>query len=267
MSGPNKKATTLGERAESMERWSLRAGLVVVIGLLVESGPELAHSLIYLEWPSLGVVGNVVVVLGVAGEVLFSWRAVRAARKAELEAEQTVVTLQARIAEADERTANLRIAVADALERQATAEQLLADLRLDQGPRAAIFDKLKFAGALDLGPKSAVEIMYPTEDAEAWALAKAMTTSFMLAHWNTINSPVPIPEHPFLTEPATFSVGASPVGITVRANSGVNEGAFKAVVDAFEVLAARGGTQFKVVATTDIDLPSGVVRVIVAPKF
>lgn len=114
MSGPNKKARTPGERAELMERWSLIAGLVVVVGLLVESGPELAHSLIHLEWPARGVIGNLVVVLGVAGEVLFSWRAVRAARQAELQAEHQIAELNAAVATANERAASAEKAAAQA---------------------------------------------------------------------------------------------------------------------------------------------------------
>jgi hypothetical protein len=114
MSGPNKKATTLGQRAELMERWGLVAGLVVVGGLLVESGPELAHSVTHREWPSRGVIGNLVVALGVAGEVLFSWRAVRAARQAELQAEQHIAELNSAVAEANERAANAEKATAEA---------------------------------------------------------------------------------------------------------------------------------------------------------
>ena len=101
MSGPIKKAKTPGERAEWWERWALGAGLVVVIGLLIESGPELAHSIVMHEWPSRATSGNLIVVLGVAGEVIFSWRAVRSAREAELESEQIVAELQARTAEAN----------------------------------------------------------------------------------------------------------------------------------------------------------------------
>jgi hypothetical protein len=97
-----------------MERWSLLAGLIVVVGLLIESGPELAHSLIYLEWPSRGVIGNLVVVLGVAGEVLFSWRAVRAARQAELQAEHQIAELNAAVSAANERAANAEKAAAEA---------------------------------------------------------------------------------------------------------------------------------------------------------
>src|SRR5271154_1699815 len=106
MSGPNKKAKTPGQRAELMERWGLVAGLVVVVGLLVESGPELAHSVLHRECPSRGVIGNLVVVLGVAGEVLFSWRAVRAAREAELQAEHQIAELNSAVATANERAAN-----------------------------------------------------------------------------------------------------------------------------------------------------------------
>ncbi len=107
MSGPTKNAMSPGERAERRERWALFAGLIVVIGLLVESGPELARAIITLTWPPRVDIGNVVVTLGVAGEVLFSWGALLAARKAEIAAEE-------RIAETVERSRHAELAVAEA---------------------------------------------------------------------------------------------------------------------------------------------------------
>jgi hypothetical protein len=45
MSGPSKK-DSFGERAQRIEKLALCAGIVVVVGLLVESGPELAKSIL-----------------------------------------------------------------------------------------------------------------------------------------------------------------------------------------------------------------------------
>lgn len=270
MNGPINTAKTPGERAQWWERWALGAGLVVTIGLLIESGPELAHSVVCHVWPSRGTIGNLIVVLGVAGEVLFSWRAVRAAREAELEAEHTVADLEARTAEANERTANLQLEIANARERQAEAERLLADLRLDRVPRSASFMPRTFAGVLESAPKGSVEIMYPRHDEEAHELAKNILLCFAIAEWKlSTSAPIPIPEHPFDATPSIAQAGGMAQGITVRSNSGINEGWFKTVTDAFDaVKTARGvGTQFKVSAVTDINLPAGLVRIIVGPKF
>jgi hypothetical protein len=95
MSGPTNKANNPGERAERFEHLALWAGLIVFVGLLVESGPELSHSIITLECPPRGVLGSFLVAIGVFAEVLFSWRAVNEARKADLESEQRVVELGA----------------------------------------------------------------------------------------------------------------------------------------------------------------------------
>src|ERR1022692_4686858 len=46
------------------------AGLTVVSGLLVESGPELWDALVSQSWPARGVTGGVVVTIGVLAEVI-----------------------------------------------------------------------------------------------------------------------------------------------------------------------------------------------------
>lgn len=114
MSGPIKNARSPGERAEWWERWGLGAGLVVVIGLLIESGPDLAHSIIRHEWPSRATIGNLIVVLGVGGEVIFSWRAVRAAREAELDAARDIAATNERAARALDRAAKAEKDAAEA---------------------------------------------------------------------------------------------------------------------------------------------------------
>jgi hypothetical protein len=120
MSGPNRKPRNAGERAEFLEKLAVRAALVVVVGLLVESGPDLARAIRKGVLPSREVQGNVLVTLAVAAEALLGWRALIAARKAEIEAEK-------RIAEANERAEQLRLArirlEADLSHRRLTKEQ------------------------------------------------------------------------------------------------------------------------------------------------
>ena len=180
-----------------MERWSLIAGLVVVVGLFVESGPELAHSLVHLEWPSREVIGNLVVVLGVAGEVLFSWRAVRAARQAELQAEHQIAELNAAVAAANERAANAfdratnaEKETAEANERTemvrarlAETEKLVVKLRMAQEPRARHFNFRKFAGFLEGKPKGTVKIFCRVEDEEAAEFGELIRNTLLATRW------------------------------------------------------------------------------------
>ena len=100
MSGPISREN-FSERVERNERLALGAGLVVVIGLLIESGPELAHSIIHWVSPSRAVIGNLVVTLGVALEVLFSWRTLLTARRVELEANERIPEARRTAAEAN----------------------------------------------------------------------------------------------------------------------------------------------------------------------
>jgi hypothetical protein len=175
MSGPIKNAKTPGELAESWERWALTAGLVVVIGLLIESGPELVHSIICREWPAHTTSGNLIVVLGVAGEVIFSWRAVRAARRAELEAERNIVEIR-------ERTANA--------EKDA-AEANLARVRIEEALfKPHILDEKSLLGFAKIlieytGRKRVDVFVYDSHIVDVLVLADSINAGFITANWNS----------------------------------------------------------------------------------
>lgn len=173
MSGPTKKnKPTLGDRAERREQLALLAGIIVVVGLLIESGPELAHSIIFWELPSRAILGSLVVTLGVAGEVLFSWRALQAARQAELDAEERI---------------------AASIERSKKAEQAAAEANL---ARVKIEDKFKWR----ILPREAIDALIEAllsyegfridiftfgKNVEVIALADTLNRAFLRAGCNS----------------------------------------------------------------------------------
>jgi hypothetical protein len=261
-SSPEEKRVERFDTLEHMCAW------LVVVGIIVEYLPR------FIKWfqsPTWGtfqdITGGVILTLGIAGEILFGRKASSAEKKIRDDAKLEIERLRARAAEAERQTADLQIEIANAREQQATAERLLVDLRLDQMPRSATFNKLKFASALESDLKGSAEIMYPRQDAEAHAFAEDLVKCFVLAHWDVPHGATSIPEHPFDTPPAILVAGGTPVGITVRANSGVNEWPLKTVVDAFNLVAEQGGRQYRVFASLDGTLPQGRVRIVVGPKF
>ena len=142
MSGPINREN-FGERAERNERLALGAGLIVVIGLLVESGPELAHSLINWVSPGRAVIGNLVVALGVAFEVLFSWRTLLAARRVELEANQRIAEALRAAAEANlarvRLESELRKRTVSRLLNKDEADSFVSSLKQFKGQHFAIY--------------------------------------------------------------------------------------------------------------------------------
>ena len=117
MSGPTKN-DSFADKAELREKFALGAGLIVVLGLLLESGPEIAKSILDLTWPKREICGGVLVTIGVGFEVFFSWQALNLARKAEFEAELLISQ------------ANERAAQAEKLAAEANLERIKLEIRL-----------------------------------------------------------------------------------------------------------------------------------------
>lgn len=122
MSGPSKKPKSAGERAEFLETLAVIAAVAVVTGLLIESGPELGRAAVKGVLPSREVQGNVLVTLGVAAETFLGWRALKWARKSELEAEERIALAEKTAAEA-----NLERARLEHTFRRRSVSRLLTD--------------------------------------------------------------------------------------------------------------------------------------------
>jgi hypothetical protein len=237
------------------------AGLVVVIGLLMESGPEMMHSIEKHTWPTRQLIGNGLVTVGVFLEVALAIFVERSARREELQAERTIAETLERATSAEARTADLEIAVADARERQAQAEELIGKLRLAQAPRASNFDPRVFVGFLENRPKGTAEIWYQQEDGEAFLFASLLRYALVRAGW-IVNGLEQIPSTAEGKMPAILKLGGQPIGLTVLVPSvpEPDHSVFKAITE------ASSGRQLTASGRPDAEVPEGTIRIIVGPK-
>ena len=123
-----------------MEIGIVFAGFLVVVGLLMESWPEINAAIIEGRLPNLTVTGGVIVTVGVLIEVVLGIFITQRANRTQAEANDRVALAQRAAAEANERAATLEKGIADARERAATLEVEAASLKLkiiELGPRTA----------------------------------------------------------------------------------------------------------------------------------
>lgn len=92
MNGPNKKPN-IGLGLSSLQLVIFGAGLIVVLGLLTESGPETLASIKSGHWPMRQLIGSALVTIGVFLEVTLAIVVERSARRGELEAEERIAEL------------------------------------------------------------------------------------------------------------------------------------------------------------------------------
>ncbi|HTX38655.1 MAG TPA: hypothetical protein VME43_26700 [Bryobacteraceae bacterium] len=125
MSGPTSKESRLGFGLDALEVATFFCGLLVVIGLLTESGPEAWTAIIKHIWPHREVTGNALVTIGVFGEVAIGLFIARAAKREHLHAEAQIAAITERAAKAEERAANAEKDAAEANLARAKLEQRL----------------------------------------------------------------------------------------------------------------------------------------------
>jgi hypothetical protein len=92
MNGLSKKPG-MGLGLEPLEIGTFFAGLVVVVGLYLESGPDWANALASHKWPARPIEGTALVALGVFAEVAIGIFIARSAKRAQLQAEHTIAEL------------------------------------------------------------------------------------------------------------------------------------------------------------------------------
>src|SRR5258708_9923383 len=88
--GRRRRAETGEMKRENLSRWigrldiaSAIAGFIVVIGLVVEDGPELLKSFVTKTWPPRAIIGALLVTLGVLAEVVVAVTIARIAKRIE----------------------------------------------------------------------------------------------------------------------------------------------------------------------------------------
>lgn len=108
MSGPsNSDRNTLRDRLNSRQFWAEVFAWVVGIGLLVEYGQEIVDCFVNRHWPSIPLIGGILVTGGVFGEVFFSRLAGITTEELQERADSDVALANDRAAHAIERAAVL----------------------------------------------------------------------------------------------------------------------------------------------------------------
>ena len=193
----------LSQYIEYLELALVVAGGIVIIGLIVEDGPELWHSLLTLTRPSRAALGDLLVTVGVFSEVLIAFVIARIAGRINAYAEADTAKALERAAKA-EGTAALANEKASKLESSnitlhtdlegAKTESAKAELQLRQyidkksGPRR--INRERFLEMLKGKPTGMVTIWYKPEDAEAFLFANQIFSLLEEAGWNSVG-PMP----------------------------------------------------------------------------
>lgn len=125
--GMNKEK--LSQCIEWLELALVVAGGIVVIGLLVEDGPEIANSLLTLTRPPRAAVGDLIVTAGVFAEVLIAFVIARIARRIDAYAEADTAKALERAAQAELRAAEANRIAEEERTARFEAEESQLELR------------------------------------------------------------------------------------------------------------------------------------------
>jgi hypothetical protein len=256
----------LGQYIECLELALVVAGGIVVVGLIVEDGPELWRSLLTWTWPPRAAVGDLLVTAGVFSEVLIAFVIAGIARRVDAYAEADTAKALERAAKAqeeaglaNERTSQLEsgnIALRTDLEK-AKAEAAKAQLELrryidqvDRKAGARRLDREKFLEQLTNKPTGTAFVTYKPEDVEAFQFATAISAMLREAGWQA-PSPMPFggrnPRRPTAIPFEVTHGGAFGSGVTIKCKNphpiGENS-AVGALINALTIATeGRGGVE------------------------
>jgi hypothetical protein len=240
------------QRLESLERWSRRAKLWILLGIVIELGALIWFS--HGWWERLwGITANVLIGVGLAAEYVVIGRAIIAGREAQQESDERVATAEARGAEAN-------------------AKARAAELQLERLKHPRMPDQAKFAKELEGASAGTVEILYAKECSDCFFCAGWICAWFEGSGWKlTRFEPLISSSDMWFDAFSTMSVGADPWGVSVIAKNPVATisaapadrspwmAAFLAVKSSLEPYASVNGKG-------DPKMPDGLVRVVVAPR-
>jgi hypothetical protein len=157
------------------------AGLLVVIGLLMESGPEAWTAFITKHWPHRDVMGNALVTMGVFAEVAIGLFIARDAKRAQLRAEAQIAEVTERASKAEERAA---------VAEQAAAEANLARVKIEQRMKPRVLTTEGYRALVSLlapfSSKSVDVIVFDHHIPETLLFADQLMTLFISAGWLVI---------------------------------------------------------------------------------
>ena len=180
MSGPSKSdREILDSRLKSRQLWGELFGWLVRGGLVVEYWEEIGDCFARWHWPSLSLVGGVLVTAGVFGEVFFSRLVLRTSDELQERADSDVARANARAAEAVERAAHADQAAAEANLERAKLEQRFAWRRILPEKKSEIGLSLsQFAG-------QKASIHFVTEP-EVESFTRQLAALLKSANWDVV---------------------------------------------------------------------------------
>lgn len=268
MNGPIKSENNKQESGfDWMESGIIFAGVLVVLGLLMESWPELRLAWSEGRFPKLPVTGGIIVTVGVLTEVLLGIFITQRANRVQSRANERISIAEKATAEAQERTANLQIEIADARERQAEAEQTIADLRRNQAPRWSRLDVGKFFRSLQSRTKGIAEILYEAGDSEVAIFTAVLLACLRKVGWTVAEPTSFLPRTPEQLSHTVLLFGPPSMWhqLSIIARSDAKDGPFTALLDAFNEC------QFSVARDVhpelpQSELPDGIVRIYIGSK-
>jgi hypothetical protein len=175
---------------------------------------------------------------------------------------------------AREGAAKANEAAAFANERAASAELELEKIKQQARPRQ--LNGALLVEALEGKPKAPVEILFPRDDSEAFALAMQIRDFLKLAHWEVLEPSAISSEHiaPRLSRyPTVMGAGGQPSGVSVvarpltpddfsREEGDVPDTPFKSLKNA--LLKSLG--QLSSTESLGEGPPAGILRIVVGPK-
>lgn len=177
MNGPVTKET-LGLGIGWLEAGIALAGLLVVLGLVVESGPELWQATINRTWPARSILGSTLVVVGVFVEVALGVFAAREAKRLEREGNERMAVAEQATAEANERAAG---ANQKAEEARLALEEFKAPRALNSEQCALVATRLRAFAGVKFG------LAISLHDPEMISLANAIGAALKETGWAWID--------------------------------------------------------------------------------
>jgi hypothetical protein len=155
MKGPTKKPKRI--KLGWLERFITFAGLLVFLGVWMESGRELSWAIVNRTWPSQEAVGGALVVIGVFAEVAIGLFIAYESKRAELKANEEISQANDRAAQAEQAAAEANLA---RVQMEGRLVRLTINRHLTDEEIEALQERLKpFAG------QPFVVTFAPTDDA------------------------------------------------------------------------------------------------------
>lgn len=205
---------------------------------------------------------------------IFSWLLVAAAILVGVATYGVTVMGSAKEYFANERITSAAERAALANERAATAELELEKLKQQARPRQ--LNGEAFVAALAGKPRAPVEILFPRDDGEAFALSMQIRDLLKMAHWDVSEPTALSPEHvaPRLSQyPSAMGAGGQPTGVSVvtrpvtqddfaREDGDIPDTPFKALK--YALSRSLGGVSAS--ESLGEGPPAGTLRVVVGPK-